>query len=208
MVGREEEECLHVYSAIPGFSESGCPRGRPQHLSPRFPNRNPHLPSIPKPARGHAGRAARESPTPLPTRLANGFSFIPRLGGGPAGSPRAGDRGAGGGGPGGDWAAATKGCGRGVRGASAAAGRGRAGWRRAPAERRPRQPQRQLRREERGRRGERAGRAQRHAEKGQRRRLLPSSARLITRSPLAADLQEQINQRARLDEICCYCAHF
>lgn len=100
MMGREEEECPHVYSAIPGFSESGCPRGRPQHLSPRFPNRNPHLPSIPKPARGHAGRAARESPTPLPTRLANGFSSIPRLGGGPARSPRAGDRGAGGGGPG------------------------------------------------------------------------------------------------------------
>lgn len=97
---------------------------------------------------------------------------------------------------------------RGGGAAHAAAGRGRAGRRRAPAERRPRQPQRQLRREERGRRGERAGRAQRHAEKGQRRRLLPSSARLITRSPLAADLQEQINQRARLDEICCYCAHF
>lgn len=87
-------------------------------------------------------------------------------------------------------------------------GAGGPGRRRALAERRPRQPQRQLRREERGRRGERAGRAQRHAEKGQRRRLLPSSARLITRSPLAADLQEQINQRARLDEICCYCAHF
>jgi hypothetical protein len=58
------------------------------------------------------------------------------------------------------------------------------------------------------RRGERAGRAQRPAEKGQRRRRLPASARLITRSPLAADLREQINQRARLDEICCYCAHF
>lgn len=27
-------------------------------------------------------------------------------------------------------------------------------------------------------------------------------------SPLAADLQEEINQSARLDEICCYCAHF
>lgn len=27
-------------------------------------------------------------------------------------------------------------------------------------------------------------------------------------SPLTADLQEQINQSARLDEICCYCAHF
>lgn len=69
---------------------------------------------------------------------------------------------------------------------------------------RPRQPQRQLRREERGA----GGRAQRPAEKGQRRRRLPASARLITRSPLAADLREQINQRARLDEICCYCAHF
>lgn len=56
--------------------------------------------------------------------------------------------------------------------------------------------------------GELAGRAQRPAEKGQRRRRLPASARLITRSPLAADLREQINQRARLDEICCYCAHF
>lgn len=32
-------------------------------------------------------------------------------------------------------------------------------------------------------------------------RLLQSSARLITRSPFAADLQEQINQSARLDEI-------
>lgn len=69
---------------------------------------------------------------------------------------------------------------------------------------RPRQPQRQLRREERGA----GGRAQRPAEKGQRRHRLPASARLITRSPLAADLREQINQRARLDEICCYCAHF
>lgn len=39
-------------------------------------------------------------------------------------------------------------------------------------------------------------------------RLLPATARVITRSPLAADLQEQINQSARLDEICCYCAHF
>lgn len=204
-MGREEEECLHVYSAIPGFSESGCPHGRPRPLSPGFPNRNSHLPSILNAAPGHAGRAARESPT----RLANGFSFIPRLGGGPAGSPP-GWRSGGwwkGAAPGG-WAAATKGSGEGVQGAHAAAGRGRAGRRRAPAERRPRQPQRQLLREERGRRGERAGRAQRHAEKGQRRRLLPSSARLITRSPLAADLQEQINQRARLDEICCYCAHF
>lgn len=102
-------------------------------------------------------------------------------------------------------AAATKGSGAAAE--ARTPGGGRAAEAR-PGERLPGRPRRQLRREARGRRGERAGRAQRHAEKGQRRRLLPASVRLITRSPLAADLQEQINQSARLDEICCYCAHF
>lgn len=172
----------------------------PKQISRPPPSRSPR--------RGGRQPTARESPSPSP----RGWLIVPQFtgsrgsgpGDGAPGSPRGG---AGGEPPAGQrtrWLAALAPHAAATKGGGAAEPLRRRRAKGDPAVRRPRQ----LRREERGRSGERAGRAQRHAEKGQRRRLLPSSARLITRSPLAADLQEQINQRARLDEICCYCAHF